>query len=138
MAATDADRDAFVAVARSYVGTPFHHEGRLPGVGLDCIGSPVCAGIASGFDVRDVRGYPLRPNGMLKKMLDERLINVPTMLTGDLLLMRFDHEEPHHLAIFTGKTIIHAHVIARKCVEQDWTDYWADRTVGIYRFPELL
>ena len=32
-----------IEVARGYVGTPFHHAGRLPGVGLDCIGVPVCA-----------------------------------------------------------------------------------------------
>lgn len=138
MAATDADREAFVAVARSYVGTPFHHGGRLPGVGLDCIGVPACAARARGFAVRDMLAYPLRPNGMLRKIIEERLVKVSDKLPGDLLLMAFNGLPPHHLAIFAGKTIIHAHVAARKCVEQDWTQYWGARTVVIFRFPELV
>ncbi len=30
--------DAAIAAARTCLGTPFHHQGRAPGVGLDCIG----------------------------------------------------------------------------------------------------
>lgn len=29
-------REAVVAIARTWIGTPFHHEGRLKGVGVDC------------------------------------------------------------------------------------------------------
>ena len=126
-----------VDVARTYVDTPFHHAGRLPGVGLDCIGVPVCAAIACGFDVEDVRAYPLRPNGMLQSIMESKLLRVDTRREGDVLLMRFDQALPHHLALLTGPTIIHAHIAARKCVEQDFTEWWADRVMAIYRFKEL-
>ncbi len=42
-------REDFVRVARSYIGTPFHHQGRLPGVGLDCAGVIVCALAECGY-----------------------------------------------------------------------------------------
>lgn len=30
------ERARFVATALSYVGTPYHHHGRLKGIGVDC------------------------------------------------------------------------------------------------------
>lgn len=31
-------RDAILAAARRYVGTPYHHQGALAGAGCDCLG----------------------------------------------------------------------------------------------------
>ena len=59
-----------VRVARTYIGTPFHHMGRLPGVGLDCAGLLVCVArelklVAPDFDTP---AYAPTPDGtsMLK------------------------------------------------------------------------
>lgn len=125
-----------VDAARSFVGTPFHHAGRLPSVGLDCIGVVVCAARAAGFEIVDVLAYPLRANGMLRAIIDDKFVKVTDMQPGDVLLMSFDGE-PHHLAVYAGATIIHAYAQARKCVEQEYSAWWADRTVGVYRFKEL-
>ena len=32
------EREQIVSVARAAVGTPWHHQGRVAGLGLDCIG----------------------------------------------------------------------------------------------------
>lgn len=32
----DEGRQAVVAAARSYIGTPYHHHGKIKGVGVDC------------------------------------------------------------------------------------------------------
>lgn len=128
-----------VIAARSYVGTPFHHGARLPGVGLDCIGVVVCAASACGLPHIDQAAYPLRPNGQLRTALDSQLVRVPSASAGDVLLMSFDGE-PHHVALFTGaaNTIIHAYATVRKCIEQPMADIWQSRVHGIYRFREFV
>ena len=130
--------EAFVAAARSFVGTPFHAGGRLPGVGLDCIGVAVCAARACGIGHRDVPAYPLRPNGQLLGELDRQLVRVGQPEPGDVLAMTFEMRgTPHHVAVYAGATLIHAYLLAAKCVEQPMTDYWRERVVRVYRFREL-
>lgn len=128
--------DDFILAARSYVSTPFHHGGRLPGVGLDCIGVLVCAAKQVGLPHRDVAAYPLRPNGQLPIELDAQLVRVPVAHPGDVLLMAFD-AEPHHVALYTGDTIIHAYASVRRCVEQPMVDAWWSKVHGVYRFKEF-
>ena len=125
-----------IEAARSYVGTPFHHGGRLPGVGLDCIGVIVCAARAAGVPHHDVLAYPLRPNGQLTIELSAQLDRVADAEPGDVLQMSFGGE-PHHVAIYTGDTIIHAYATVRRCVEQPMVQAWWDRVRWIYRFKEL-
>lgn len=38
-----------IVAARSYIGTPFVHQGRQPGLGLDCVGMVFCAFLAAGW-----------------------------------------------------------------------------------------
>lgn len=129
---------ALIEAARGYVRTRFHHGGRLPGVGLDCIGVIVCAAQAAGLQPRDVAAYPLRPNGQLPRELAAQLRRVDTPLPGDVLLMRWGEDtEPHHVALYTGPTLIHAYATVRRCVEQPMVQAWWDCVVGVYRFPEL-
>ena len=52
-----------IATARACAGTPFHDQGRAPGVGLDCIGLIVIAMRAAGFAVHDRTDYGRRPDG---------------------------------------------------------------------------
>lgn len=125
-----------IQAARQMVGTAFHHGGRLPGVGLDCIGVVVCAAKAAGLGHHDPIAYPLRPNGQLRIGLDSLLVRVPDALPGDILLMSFGGE-PHHIAIYAGETLIHAYASVRRCVEQPMVKAWWDLVRGIYRFKEL-
>lgn len=54
--------------ARSYIGTPFRHQGRRPGRGLDCAGVVVCALRALGRRVDDTRNYRRTPpRGLLRE-----------------------------------------------------------------------
>lgn len=129
--------ELFIAAARSFVGTPFHPGGRLPGVGLDCIGVGICAARQCGLPHRDVAAYPLRPNGQLTRELDAQLVRVSDARKGDVLLMSFE-DEPHHIAIYTGPTIIHAYMSVKKCVEQPMVDYWLEKVRRVYRLKEFL
>ena len=128
--------EKIIEAARSYVGTPFHHGGRLPGVGLDCIGVIVCAARAAGVQHRDVAAYPLRPNGQLRIALNAQMLRVQSALPGDVLEMSFGGE-PHHVAVYAGETLIHAYAAVRRCVEQPMVQAWWDKVRWIYRFKEL-
>lgn len=125
-----------IAAARSYLKTPFHHGGRLPGVGLDCIGVIACAASSCGLLHRDVAAYPLRSNGQLRVELDAQLVRVPEAVAGDVLLMSLGDDE-HHVALYTGTTIIHAYAVVRRCVEQPMAEIWWQKVRGIYRFREF-
>ncbi len=126
------------AAALSLVGTRFHPQGRLPGVGLDCIGVMVCTAVLSGMQIKDRTVYPLRPNGELMQELDARLIRVRgEMQEGDVLVMSFGGE-PHHVAMYISENrIVHAYTGVRKCVVQPFTGHWKSAVRAVYRFPEV-
>lgn len=131
--------EQIVAVARSYVGTPFRHQGRLPGEALDCAGTLVCSASECGLQVRDSPGYARRPAlGLLEETLDaqpclRRVYRPP--IFGDLLLMKFAGE-PQHVALCAGETIIHAYEAVGKVCEHGFSDEWRSRVVRVYEFVE--
>lgn len=129
-------RAELTAAALSLVGTPFHAQGRAPGIGIDCIGVMVCVARLCGIPLTDRVDYPLRPNGELRAELEARLDHVHgEPQEGDVLMMAFAGE-PHHVAMLVSDgRIVHGHVRARRCVVQTYTDYWRGVTVAAYRFP---
>lgn len=110
-------REAIVAEARTWVGTPFRHQARVKALGVDCVGLivGVCRAlglVAPGFDVR---AYPRLPDGhTLIAECDKHLraIARDEMRAGDAIVARFD-SGPQHFGIVAayrhgGLAIIHA------------------------------
>jgi cell wall-associated NlpC family hydrolase len=88
-------------------GTPFHHQGRLPGVGLDCPGPMIWAArelglVAPSFDVD---AYARDPDGSMQAVLDAHLTRVPreSLQLGDVILNCFRMKQPRHLAYIVGE-----------------------------------
>lgn len=133
-------RADLVNAARAAIDTPFRHQGRAAGSGMDCAGLLVHVAAAAGIPHLDMAAYGRRPKGgMLEQMLDSqpglrRVFRAPQ--AGDLLLMRFTGE-PQHLAICAGETIIHAWQTVGKVVEHRFTDLWQSRVVRVYEFIEV-
>jgi cell wall-associated NlpC family hydrolase len=48
-----------VEKAREFLGTPWHHDARIKGVGIDCTGLLACTLAELGVPVQDQRGYNL-------------------------------------------------------------------------------
>ncbi len=100
-------RAEFLATVRSYLGTPYHHQGRLPGVGMDCPAPLICAAWAHGIKPAsfDVKAYEREPDGKtLKGLCDAHLepIAFDAAVPGDVLLCKFNGGRPRHLGILSG------------------------------------
>lgn len=135
-------REDIVAEARTWIGTPFHHQGRLKGVGADCGGVPVGVAQALGLTWADTVGYARTPSRAQFRATIERAwipIARSDVLPGDLMSFAFCFEE-QHLAIVSQLNplrIIHAWEDSGKVVENDLDAVWARRLRGCWRFKEL-
>ncbi len=140
-----------VRIARAWIGTRFHHQGRLKRTrdhrgGCDCIGLIVGVVREAGllhentpladFDRRD---YGRLPQGdRLHETLCAFVDPITEIAPGDLLLFAFD-ENPQHLAIAGdyaggGISMIHSYLPARGVVEHRFDASWRARLVQAYQF----
>ncbi|MEM8799699.1 MAG: hypothetical protein AAGF15_06435 [Pseudomonadota bacterium] len=146
-------RGAIIAAARSLVGTPFRHQGRVPGRGLDCVGLLIVCARQTGISNYDFRAYHRTPShGALEKhMSDAGLLAIDEsepMLPAQIALMRF-HGAPQHLALlstiadFPNRSasatlgMIHAWQGAGSVVEHRFDQAWQRRLVQRYEFPGI-
>ena len=122
--------------ARTWLDTPFHHQGRLKGVGVDCIG--VIIGVAHALGISDFNtvDYGRIPNGnMLRALLEQNMLSVPIWDSrpGDIGLFTFERE-PQHVAIFTDTGLLHSYQQVKKCVEHSFLTPWPQRLVAVFRY----
>jgi hypothetical protein len=100
-------RAAWVLTLMGYEGTPFQHQGRLPGVGMDCPAPMILAAREHGLVAPsfDVQAYPSEPDGSLQPLLDAHLTRVPreALQLGDVVLNAFRLKKPRHLAYIVGE-----------------------------------
>jgi NlpC/P60 family putative phage cell wall peptidase len=128
-----------VAAARACLKTPFVHQARVRGVGLDCAGLVMECANALGAHYIDYPGYPRQPfDGMLEKMLADqpclKKISRTEMQPGDVLLMRIK-TAPQHLGIYAGDGfMVHAYSQVGRVVEQRIDADWQKKITAVYRF----
>ena len=139
---TLAERALFVATQA--LGTPFMHQGRIAGLGLDCAGLYVHICKELGLPYVDAKGYPRNPyDGQLEKQLDAQpcLERVTDAQPGDILAMRIS-KQPQHIGIHAGfidghPYIIHASEEHGKTCMHRMDDLWRARVLRVYRFVEV-
>jgi NlpC/P60 family putative phage cell wall peptidase len=145
-------RADIVAVARTWIGTPFVHQGRIKGLGCDCVGIPLCVAQELGADDKDGQpmtgkmyaSYSPQPEGnYVHRMCQKHLVQKPVrqMKPGDVISMNVI-SAPCHVGILgdaNGLTIIHAYSGAsNKVVEQPMDVKWRRRIAGLagcFAFP---
>lgn len=137
-------KSKLIEVLRTQLGVKWQHQGRLPGVALDCAGLVVWAARECGVPAADLVTYERRPDANVLLAYIEKsglsMVSKSNLEIGDLLVMQYDGN-PQHLAVVTDITpdghisIIHAAALARKVVEHLLTDDWRDKVVYVYRFP---
>lgn len=127
----------FINHARSLIGTPFVHQGRSTD-GVDCVGLVVLCAKEIGADTSgDKTNYSRLPHGVLLPILSEIMEKVDDWKPADILVMKFLNE-PTHIGIWTGSTLIHTYSSLKKVVEHRLDDKWKKRVVSAYRLKELM
>lgn len=139
-------RDDIVGAALPAIDTPFRHQGRVLGLGLDCAGLYVI--ICQSLDIphQDATGYPRTPyDGELERQMDAqpalRRIPVDEAEKGDILVMRMT-SAPQHIALHAGESngypcVIHASEEHGKVCHHRIDELWRARVVRAYRFEGL-
>lgn len=146
---------AIISEARSWIGTRFHHQGRVKkqgenGGGCDCIGLVV--GVLDALQVTfqgrpiascDVTGYAAVPkDATLYHSLASVFTEIPVtdMAPGHIVLFRFTRYPQHVGFIATAEkstsptfTLIHSLQQAGSVVEHHWNAFWQKRLVAVFR-----
>lgn len=139
-----------VRIARGYAGTRWHHQGRLPGVGLDCVGVLACAARAAGHPLVDCPNYGPNPNP--RQLLEHLAINLEPWAGPAraglvaVFYWRTSHRGnrlPQHLGILVpragapgGLGLLHAPRDVGRVVEVDFDADWTERVDSFWTFRE--
>lgn len=137
--------------ARTWLGTPFHHQGRVKGAGVDCVGVPGESARAKGCAVMYPTAYSRLPDGItLEAELDRQMHIVwqrgmgdplDALQPADVLLFRMP-KLPRHVGLYAGVVggeprFIHATSDAGRVVEVNLDAYWLRALRKVYRFKEV-
>jgi NlpC/P60 family putative phage cell wall peptidase len=139
-------RDTVVAEARAWIGTPYHHQAALKGVGCDCLG--LVRGVwraVYGADPEQPPAYTrdwaetLRRE-TLAEAASRHMLAVPfdAIEPGDLLLFAISADAPaKHCAILTSPgRMVHA-IESHPVAEVSLVAWWRARLRFAFRFPDI-
>lgn len=131
-------RDDIVMAARKWLGTPFRHQGRALGRGVDCAGVVIGVGHDLGLTAFDSHDYGRMPDGStMRKVMDDHMDRATEIGKGDVILFAFSGI-PHHVAIVSDvgppPVIVHSWAGARRCVEHRLDANWRLSLRGVWRF----
>lgn len=136
--------DQIVAIARSWIGTPYHHQAAVKGVGCDCIG--LVRGVFAelyGY-MPDVPPYSEDwgdSNGNEGLLIAGFTYLEPVALLdrreGDVIALRWrQHLVAKHAMILTGPDrAIHSYQNAT-VTEIYLSSWWTSKIVQVFRYPE--
>lgn len=142
-----------IAEARTWLGTRYHHQARIKGVGVDCGGLVFAVGAHLGLFPPSPMDFPkpeqfvgyarLAHNGSLLRACQMVMEEIPAYAAepGDVILMTFtEDKEPQHVGILGdyvhgGLSLIHSYAPARRVVETRLDDGWRSRIVAAFALP---
>lgn len=130
-----------VTAARAYLGTPYRHQGRVRGVGIDCLGLLICTARDLGLAAAeyDVPHYTHQPDQTeFLAGLRRHLIEIPVSQAqpGDVLLLS-SHGVATHVAFRTDAGVLHAYAPAGQVVEHGLRAAFSRAVKAAFRAPEV-
>lgn len=131
-------RTEIVERARLYLETPFEHQGRLLGVGVDCAGLVIKVAHDLGLSAFDIDGYSDQPDeatfrATLREQMDPILLR--ELQPGDVITFHFGKER--HMGIVSAVEpvrLIHAWSKVGKVAEHPVDPAMWLRVRGAYRY----
>jgi NlpC/P60 family putative phage cell wall peptidase len=141
----DPQRQALVvAAARGWIGTPYHHQASLKGVGADCLG--LVRGVWREIFGRDAEAPPPYAPDWAETDQGEAMLQAARRhlieiaaedhAAGDVVIFRMKRgAAAKHAAILTGPaTMIHA-MEGVAVAEVALSAWWRRRIAAVFRFP---
>ena len=141
------NKSKIVKSAKSYIGCPYHHQGRVRD-GMDCYGLLKLVADDNGFHFHDYTNYKQRPdpkklNEVVNKACDE--IPISEAGIGDVLVFWIKRGIPQHFGIITEKErgvirVVHAFSDIKvgnrfgRVSEITLGDKWIKRIHSAFRF----
>lgn len=106
-------RAAFIEVVESYIGTPVAHRGRVPHVGLDCVGLIIAACRELGMVIPEPSPYGRLPDAdTLRAGLRPYCTEMPgTMRVPGDILQVYAGRQPRHVVVYTGQNECGQHIV---------------------------
>jgi len=139
-------RDAILAEARDWVGTPYMHQASAKHAGCDCLG--LVRGVWRALYGAEPEAAPAYTPDWAERSGAETLLSaaqrhlrevaVDDAAPGDVLLFRMHAQAPvKHCAILdAGGFIIHAYW-GRAVVRSRFAPWWRARCAGAFSFPDV-
>ena len=135
---------AIVTLARTWIGTPYHHQASLAGVGCDCLG--LVRGVYREYMGHDAHSPPAysrdwAESSGIEAMLEaasRHLIAVALaeLVPGHVLIFRLrpGTVAKHAAILATPATMIHA-IEGAPAAEVAFSPWWRRRLAGAFAFP---
>jgi NlpC/P60 family putative phage cell wall peptidase len=140
-------RDDIVAEARRWLGTPYHHQASICGLGTDCLG--LVRGVWRALHGSEAEAVPAysrdwaEATGMETMLAAARRhlreIDRNAAQHGDILVFRFRaYAVAKHVGILTDPSrMIHA-VEGRAVAEVELVPWWRRHTAAAFSFPGII
>jgi cell wall-associated NlpC family hydrolase len=134
-------RAEVIAAARTWIGTPFHHQARQKGVGVDCVGLTIGVALELGLvDEDTVKTLPIdyKPHPdpkLMRQLLCDNMNAVWPPQPGDWIYISMPNNLPTHVALVTGKgSIIHADSHCKQVAEHPFPDSFLRIARGAFAY----
>lgn len=129
-----------LAAAEAEIGTRFVPQGRLAGIGLDCVGLAAVAARACGVDVESREDYSLTGSDYSEMLLDYmrrncHQVSADAAQSGDFLLFWINKpNKPRHLGILADtQHFIHTNDSVGRVTKTIFDERWRKRVHSAWR-----
>lgn len=140
------DRAAIIAEARTWIGTPYHHQASVKGAGCDCLG--LVRGVWRVVYGTEPEEPPPYSRDWAEAHRQETLADAagrhmrpvlfPDMQPGDVLLFALNERAPaKHCAILAERErMVHSYE-SHPVAEVSLSPWWRRRIRFVFAFPDL-
>ncbi len=115
---------------------------------MDCIGVVVGSARDLGLPHQDMRGYKRRPDHQMLETQMEKQLDIVSgglddLRLGDIFLFTI-RKDPQHVAIYCGignkglPYMIHAYLPAKKVIMEEFSQFWKNSLVDVFRMKDLV
>ena len=137
---------AIITIARTWIGTPYHHQASARGVGTDCIG--LIRGIYRELHGHDAVAPPAYTRDWAEATGEETLIAAGRLhlneiapadaQPGDVLVFRYRARSvaKHSAILATPTTMIHA-IEGAPVAEVAYSPWWRRRLAAAFEYPPI-